>query len=170
MNSIFFYSNHLEFFFKERTFTLEIIDNFFLPFSKRFLYSIYHHRRALKAPKSMPQEFLREYNPERMKVTLILNLNGSFFFFPIRKIHAIHDGKENIPSFRIYTTCNEKLYNKLKQVTKKHIMFFFGSSRTASAKGAIIYGRKEEENKEALETTVGLLILLTPEDIKKEYM
>jgi len=84
MNSILFYSNHLEFFFERRTSALEIIDNYYLPFSKKFLYSVYHHR-VLEPPKSIPRVFRREYNSERMKVILILNLDGSFFSFPFKR-------------------------------------------------------------------------------------
>jgi len=171
MNSILFYSNHLEFFFERRTSALEIIDNFFLPFSKKFLYSIYHHRRALKAPESIPRVFYREYNPERMKVTLILNLNGSFFFLPVQKIHAIHDEKENVFSFIVRIMSDKRTWNKLKRVTEDLLMFREGPLRIArSGKGAIVFSRAKEDDKEDLETIVGLLTMLTPEAIKKEYM
>ena len=171
MNSILFYSNHLEFFFEEKTSTLEIIDNFFLPLSKKFLYSVYRHRRVIKTPKSIPRVFLREYNPERMKVTLVLNLNGSFFFFPVQKVRAIHNERENIYSFIVHTTFDKEMWNKLKQVTDTLLMFREGPLRaTPSGKGAMVFSRTEEDDKEDLETVVGLLTMLTPETIKKEYM
>jgi len=170
MNSILFYSNHLEFFFERRTSALEIIDNYYLPFSKKFLYSVYHHR-VLEPPKSIPRVFRREYNSERMKVTLILNLDGSFFFLPIQKIHAIHDEKENVFSFIVRIMSDKRTWNKLKRVTEDLLMFREGPLRIArSGKGAIVFSRTEEDDKEDLETIVGLLIMLTPEAIKKEYM
>jgi len=171
MNSILFYSNHLEFFFEEKTSTLEIIDNFFLPLSKKFLYSVYRHRRVIKTPKSIPRVFLQEYNPERMKVTLILNLNGSYFYLPIQKIHAIHDERENVFSFIIHMMSDKRTWNKLKEVTENLLMFREGPLRIArSGKGAIVFSRIEEDDKEDLEAIVGLLTMLTPEAIKKEYM
>jgi len=170
MNSILFYSNHLEFFFERRTSALEITDNYYLPFSKKFLYSVYYHR-VLEPPKSIPRVFRREYNSERMKVTLILNLDGSFFFLPIQKIHAIHDEKENVFSFIVRIMSDKRTWNKLKRVTEDLLMFREGPLRIArSGKGAIVFSRGREDDKEDLETIVGLLTMLTPEAIKKEYM
>ena len=165
MNSILFYSNHLEFFFERRTSALEIIDDYYLPFSKKFLYSVYHHR-VLEPPKSIPRVFRREYNSERMKVILILNLDGSFFFLPIQKILAIHDEKENVFSFIVSTMPDKRTWNKLKRVTEDLLMLRIARS----GRGAIVFSRAEEDDKEDLETIVGLLTMLTPEAIKKEYM
>jgi len=66
---------------------------------------------------------------------------------------------------------DKRTWNKLKRVTEDLLMFREGPLRIArSGKGAIVFSRTEEDDKEDLETIVGLLIMLTPEAIKKEYM
>ena len=66
---------------------------------------------------------------------------------------------------------DKRTWNKLKRVTEDLLMFREGPLRIArSGKGAIVFSRAEEDDKEDLETIVGLLTILTPEAIKKEYM
>ncbi|MCD6148654.1 hypothetical protein J7J18_04735 [bacterium] len=164
MGIVFFATPNFEFFFQENSSNLEMWDAYFLPFSKKFLYSIYRHS-IIDSAAPPPQT----YCLDKINASLILNIDGSFFSLCVRRIHTIHDEKKNVFSFTIHSTYDKSLYNRLKEVTMEGVPLTDGMLRTASVKGAIVFG-DERKKKEVLEMIIGVLTLFSIDEIEKNFM
>jgi len=167
MGIVFFATPSFEFFFQKSSSNLEMWDPYHLPFSKKFLYSVYHHC-VLDPPYCIPPS----YSMRNINASLILSLETSFFIFPIKEIHAAYEEGEqkNIFKFEIHSIYNECLYNRLKKVTTEIVPLTDGELRTAPTKGAIIFHDERKNKNETYETAIGILSFYTPEEIEKIFM
>ena len=165
MGIVFFATPSFEFYFQKNSSNLEIWDTYYLPFSKKFLYSVYH-RRVLDPPDCIPPS----YSMRNINASLILSLESSFFIFPIREIHAAYIEKENVFDFEIHSAYDESLHNRLRKVTTEVVPLTDGELRTAPTKGAIVFHEERKNKNETYETAIGILTFYSSEDIIKNFM
>ena len=158
MKPILFYSKLLRFFFPEYSSRLRIYDFDHLPYSHKFLLSVYNY--AEKSAMKLPERYcLNETN-----VLLILNIKNSIFTFHVSKILALR-GKE----FNCYVTYSKETLNRIGRVIKEEALYTDGIYRAAPAKGVIFFCNTEDE-KELFEIGTGLLNMYSPEEIEKNFM
>jgi len=155
MKSILFASS-LKFFFEKGSTKLVISNSSILPRSKKFLSNIRSINRYLKLSSLPPRFDIRNGD-----ILLILNLEGSIVSFPIEEIHVFKDRQIDF-----ITSYDYKLYKSLFDLTEHFLRRSNGELRMSPIATGAVLAFDNEEKQEFINMTIGMLSLLSPENIE----
>jgi len=170
MRIIPFFTRSLGFFFKKSNFVfnknnLLIYDRTTLPYSRRFLSKIYFYKRKLSLEDyTLPHSF----DIKDKRTILVLNKDYSIASFPVSKINV--EGRREITLYSFY---NNKIYNYIINITNNNTLLRAGGGEiriSPSLTGAIIFLENEESEEEAIEVSIGMLSIYSPDEIIQKYM